>query len=110
MTNEITYPHKSELPRFVVVDDDQFVCGMLASQLEYTFECVGSAVDADNAIALVEECRPDVAILGVVMPGNGALEATRAIRACSPDTAIVILSGDELHTEVVELLNAGASA
>jgi DNA-binding NarL/FixJ family response regulator len=43
------------------------------------------------------------------MPGGGAVATTRAIRECSPDTAIVILSGDELDSEVVALLNAGAS-
>ena len=46
----------------------------------------------------------------MLMPGGGALAATRAIRACSPETAIVILSGDELHSEVVDLLTAGATS
>lgn len=104
----ITHARRNELPRFVVADDDKFVSSMLASQLEFKFECVGSAADAPEAIAVVGEQRPEVAILDVNMPGGGALAATRAIRATSPETAIVILSGDELHSEVLDLLKAGA--
>lgn len=110
MQADITYARQNALPRLVVADDDRFICSMLATQLEYKFECVATATDADEAIALVREHRPDVAILDVVMPGGGALAATRAIRECSPETAIVILSADELHTEVLDLLRAGASA
>ena len=110
MPAEMTYARQNALPRLVVADDDRFVCSMLATQLEFKFECVATAGNAGDAIALVREHRPDVAILDVVMPGGGALAATRAIRACSPETAIVILSSDELHTEVLDLLRAGASA
>lgn len=113
MISEKTYEQQvavSDRPRLVVADDDTFVCSMLASQLDAWFECVGAAADADEAIALVVEHRPDVAILDVNMPGGGAMHATREIRALSPETAIVILSGDEVHGEVVELLSAGAIA
>ncbi|MGA3360932.1 MAG: response regulator [Solirubrobacteraceae bacterium] len=110
MDDDITHARHGELPRFIVADDEAFVCGMIASQLAYTFECVGSAADTSGAVALVREHRPDVAILDVVMPGDGVLEATRAIRTASPETAVVILSGDEVRSEVIALLNAGASA
>jgi len=81
---------------------------MLAAQLDYGFECVGAASNADEAIALVTTHRPDVALLDVNMPCGGAIHATRGIRIISPETAIVILSSDELDSEVIELLSAGA--
>jgi DNA-binding NarL/FixJ family response regulator len=95
-------------PRIVFADDDPFVLTMLASQLADAFECVGSAPGADEAIALVESHRPDLAILDVNMPGGGAIRATREIHTRSPETAIVILSGDDVRDEVVELMNSGA--
>jgi DNA-binding NarL/FixJ family response regulator len=95
-------------PRVVFADDDPVVLTMLASQLADVFDCVGSAPGADEAIALVESHRPDLAILDVDMPGGGAMRATREIHTRWPETAIVILSGDETRNDVVELMNAGA--
>ena len=62
---------RTHCPELVVADDDRFVCSMLATQLEFKFECVATAGNADDAIALVREHRPDVAILDVVMPAVG---------------------------------------
>jgi DNA-binding NarL/FixJ family response regulator len=81
---------------------------MLAAQLDQMFECVGTAADARTAVALVVAQRPDVVILDVNMPGGGAMHATREIRKQSPDTAIVVLSIDEVRGDMSELLKAGA--
>jgi DNA-binding NarL/FixJ family response regulator len=110
--SDMTYEEQiatMDRPKLVVADDDAFMCMMLSSQLAHDFDCVATASDSDGAVEAVRTHRPDVAILDVVMPGGGAVATTRAIRECSPDTAIVILSGDELDSEVVALLNAGAS-
>jgi DNA-binding NarL/FixJ family response regulator len=95
-------------PRFVIADDDETVCSMLAAQLDSAFECVGAAADAPGAVALVLAERPDIAILDVDMPGGGAMHATIEICAAAPETAIVILSGDETRGGVIDLLEAGA--
>jgi DNA-binding NarL/FixJ family response regulator len=98
----------SARPRLVLADDDPVVRSMLSEQLRYRFDCVGAGSNADEAIALVEAHRPDVAILDVNMPGGGARLATREIRARSPHTAIVILSSDETADDVVDLMSMGA--
>jgi DNA-binding NarL/FixJ family response regulator len=95
-------------PRLVIADDDAVVRSMLVAQLADEFECVGQAVDALEAIAVVAAQRPDVVILDVNMPGGGAARATRQIRDQSPHTAIVILSIDETWADLIDLLNAGA--
>ena len=95
-------------PRLILADDDPIVHSVLGAQLQHAFDFVGSARDAVEAIAVTETQRPDVAILDVNMPGGGAHRATLEIRARCPDTAIVILSGDERHGEVLELLESGA--
>jgi DNA-binding NarL/FixJ family response regulator len=96
------------VPRVVFADDDPVVLATLASQLAHAFECVGTAKNADHAITLVESLRPELVILDVDMPGGGAIRATREIHFRSPETAIVILSCDEMRQGVVELLNSGA--
>jgi DNA-binding NarL/FixJ family response regulator len=95
-------------PRLVIADDDEVVRSMVAYQLREDFECVGSAADATEAIALTTVLRPDVVILDVNMPGGGAIKATHKIRDDAPGTAIVILSVDETWDDLIDLLNAGA--
>jgi DNA-binding NarL/FixJ family response regulator len=53
--------------------------------------------------------QPDVALLDVDMP-SGGLSAVQGILEMAPATAIVLLSNDELETEVRALPLAGASA
>lgn len=97
-------------PRLLIADDDRFVQSSLCAQLDKQFEIVGGAIDAEQAIELAERHRPDVAIIDVEMPAGGGLRAAREIRACSPDTAIVALSGDESSAIVLAMLQAGAIA
>jgi DNA-binding NarL/FixJ family response regulator len=97
-------------PRLIVADDDAFVRSMLPAQLELSFDCVGTAADAAEAIELVALERPDIAILDVDMPQGGAIHATREIAARWPETVIVVLSGDEARGGVIDLLEAGASS
>jgi DNA-binding NarL/FixJ family response regulator len=95
--------------RLLIADDDRFVRTALAAALGAEFEIVGTAADADGAIALAEEHQPDAAIVDVNMPGGGGLEATRGIRGRSPRTAVIVLSADESDATVRDVINAGAT-
>jgi DNA-binding NarL/FixJ family response regulator len=70
---------------------------------------VGEAGDGRTAVARVDALKPHVVVLDVSMPEMNGLEATRAIRAATPATAVVALTryGDEAY--VKELIAAGAS-
>jgi DNA-binding NarL/FixJ family response regulator len=97
-------------PRLLIADDDAFVRETLYTQLETTYDVVGTAGDADDAIAKTEALRPDVVLLDVQMPGGGGLRATREIQARAPGVAIVALSADESDASVREIILAGAMA
>ena len=97
-------------PRLLIADDDPIVRSLLSTQLAGDFEICAVASDATEASELAEQHRPDAALVDVEMPGGGGLAAVRRISERSPDTCIVILSGDESQDVVVELLNAGAIA
>ena len=97
-------------PTLLIADDDAIMRAALRSQLKDSFQIVAVGEDATEAIALAEQHQPDAALLDVEMPGGGARVAVPQIDACSPGTCIVILSGDESHQVVLELLNAGAIA
>jgi two-component system, response regulator PdtaR len=97
-------------PRVMIADDDPVVQSMLDSSLSSSFDVIGVAADSDAAIELARESQPDAAIVDVDMPRGGGLSAVRGILEVAPETAIVVLSGDESDSVVRELMQAGAMA
>lgn len=97
-------------PSLLIADDDPVMRSALSAQLKDSFRVVAVAENATEAIELAEQHRPDAALIDVDMPDGGAREAVPQIARRSPDTRIVILSGDETRQMVLELLGAGAIA
>lgn len=71
-------------------------------------EVVGVADDGQSALRQVVDCRPNVVLMDISMPGLNGLEATRHLRAEQPDVAVVVLSMHADRRFVVEALRAGA--
>lgn len=96
--------------RILVADDQEDVREALAAVVgaEPSFQLVGQAADADEAIELARRHRPDVALLDVKMPAGGGPRAAREIALSSPETRIVALSAYEDRSSVFEMLRAGA--
>ncbi|MGA2926019.1 MAG: response regulator [Solirubrobacteraceae bacterium] len=62
-------------PRVLIADDEPVVRAAITAQLNGHFEIVGQADDADGAIAIAQDCQPDVALIDVEMrraPPGGA--------------------------------------
>jgi len=80
--------------RVLIADDHGIVRSGLRLLLERQpdIEVVGEAADGAAARELAVRERPDLAILDVKMPKLTGLQATREIRAQSPETAVLILS------------------
>ena len=97
-------------PSLLIADDDHLVRSVLNAQLAGDFQVIGLAKTVTEAIELAAEHRPDAALIDVEMPEGGARKAVPQIVTRSPQTCIVILSGDETRDLVLELLNAGAMA
>jgi DNA-binding NarL/FixJ family response regulator len=96
--------------RVLVADDDYDSRGLLQLYVQGDPELllVGAAADADGAIALAREHKPDTALLDVNMPGGGGVRAAREIRTVSPDTTIIAVSAHDDRNTVLEMLEAGA--
>jgi DNA-binding NarL/FixJ family response regulator len=71
-------------------------------------EVVGEASDGQEAVRLVEECRPNVVLMDARMPGMDGLEATRLIKDGRPEVKVVVLT--MYATYRADALAAGADA
>jgi DNA-binding NarL/FixJ family response regulator len=98
--------------RVVLCDDhDQFREGVTEMlSLAEDIEVVGEAADHDDAVAVVLECRPDVVLLDLEMPGIGADESMRRMLGLSPPPKVVILTMHDEPGMVRHFLRRGASA
>jgi DNA-binding NarL/FixJ family response regulator len=75
---------------------------------EEDMEIVGEAENGRQAVQLVKELSPDVAVMDIAMPVLNGLEATRQITRDSPSTKVLILSSYSDDEYVQQSTEAGA--
>ena len=95
----------------LLVDDHPVVIEGLRSILDVPdVQVVGQAGSGDEAVKRAARLKPQVVVLDVMMPGMDGLAALRAIKAVSPQSAVVMLTmSDELRHRW-EAVRAGAAA
>ena len=97
--------------RVMVVDDSNLmrrqICDALLQQPD--FEIVAEASDGIAALAMLDECRPDVITLDLLMPRLGGLETLDEILRWRPTPVIVFSSLSQRAAQVTwEALDRGA--
>jgi DNA-binding NarL/FixJ family response regulator len=100
----------AENVRVLIVDDQLPFREASRMVVEMTdgFEVSGEAEDGEQAIALVEELRPDLVLMDVQMPGIDGIETTRRITSASNPPVVVVMSTHESGDYVDVALAAGA--
>ncbi len=76
---------------------------------EKDLEVIGEAGDGEEAIRLVTQLHPHVALIDIAMPKVNGIEVTRQIKAQCPTTAALILTAYDDDPYVFALLEAGAA-
>ena len=94
-----------------IVDDHAIVRSGLRQYLSdhVDVRVVGEAANGREAIDLVRNTAVDVLIMDLSMPGQSGLDALAMLRAKSPDTGILILSGYPAEHYALNLIRQGAS-
>ena len=95
----------------LLADDHQIVRAGLRSLLERDqgVRIVGEADSGAEAVKLATELRPDVVLMDVSMGDMDGVEATRRIKAQTPDVNVLALTVHEEEAYFFEMLAAGAS-
>ena len=96
-------------PRVLIADDHPPIRAAVRAVLEdYGFEVCGEAGDAQTAVDLAVQERPDACVLDIYIPGGG-IRAAAEISAKLPETAIVVLTFSRREEDVLAALRAGVS-
>ena len=96
----------------VLADDHAIVRKGIKALLdqEGDFKVVGEAGDGLQAVELVEELKPEILVLDLMMGGINGMEVARQLSKKSPQTGIVVLSMHSSEPYVQEALRCGAKA
>jgi CheY-like chemotaxis protein len=95
----------------LVVDDDKSLVKSIKYQLEHRGYSTYVAYDGKQALEMVENHRPDLILLDIVMPNMNGYEVIKALKS-NPETAdirIVLMTGIEIDGGRVKALSVGAT-
>jgi DNA-binding NarL/FixJ family response regulator len=97
--------------RVVVVDDHEVLRAGTRQVLETTEDIVvvGEADTWDAALSLIDEHRPDVALVDIQLAGRNGIDLARQLAADHPGTRVVILSAYDDDSFVRRAFEAGVA-
>lgn len=104
-----THPAATDTIRVLCVDDHPLVRKGIASILgnEPDMKLVAEAGNGQDAVAMFKAHEPDVTLMDLRMPDLDGIEATKRIRAESPDAKIIALTSFDGDQEIYRALEAG---
>jgi DNA-binding NarL/FixJ family response regulator len=96
--------------RALIVDDHPVfrdgLAGLLATLPDV--EIAGTAGTAEEALAAARDASPDIVLMDINLPGASGIEATQAVLAAAPATAVLVVSMVDDDDTVLAALAAGA--
>jgi DNA-binding NarL/FixJ family response regulator len=94
-----------------IVEDDAQARKILAGWISRAngFKLVGDWGDAESAVALMPEKKPDVVLMDINLPGMSGVDAVQKLKPLLPDTQFVMLTVYEDADHIYNALTAGAS-
>jgi CheY-like chemotaxis protein len=97
-------------PTVLVVDDDEFMCTLLAKMLAGAGYKPMIAYSGADVFHVLRHHRPDLIVMDVLMPGMNGIDIARRLKA-SPTLAaipLIIVTGNSEGTTVKDSMQAGA--
>ena len=97
--------------RILVVDDHPVVRQGIRTFLDVQDDLtvVGEAADGDTCVAIAQQCRPDVILLDLRMPGSDGVAALRELRRVGNPARVLIITSFTEPSAVLPAVRAGAA-
>jgi DNA-binding NarL/FixJ family response regulator len=97
--------------RIVIADDHSFLREGIKKTIqdEMDMKIVGEAANAFDALEMIKELEPDIAIMDISMPGKSGLDVLKDLKAMKKKFRILILSMHPEDRFAIRALKAGAS-
>lgn len=94
----------------IVVDDYGELMSLVVTFLNAysSFQVVGEAQNGCEAVEMVEQLKPQIVLMDIIMPVMDGLTATRMIKKRFPDVFVILYSGDEDEENLKQVKEAGA--
>ena len=95
--------------RILVADDHPAILDAVTRFLESErgFELVGRAGDGEQALLLIGETNPEIALLDIRMPGLGGIDIAAKLRKSSSETSVVLYTAYPERALLLAALDAG---
>jgi CheY-like chemotaxis protein len=97
-------------PRILIVDDEPMIRDLLSQALEIMGHSVETCSSGRKAVESVEAGNFDLVMMDVGLPDITGFEAMASIKAKSPQTPVILISGNSADQSKAEALAKGASA
>lgn len=96
--------------RILIVDDHPLMRKGLAMTLEAEpgLRVVAQAPDAETALDLLDEAKPDIVIVDISLPGMSGLELVKHLKALRPNLGTLVVSRHDETLYAERALRAGA--
>jgi len=97
--------------KVILADDHHIVRAGIRQLLESAkdIQVIAEAGDGEEAQALIQQHKPDVAVLDIQMPKASGIEVTRWVRSHLPEVGVLILTAYDDEPYVMAVLQAGAN-
>src|SRR2546421_12137022 len=96
-----------EHPSTILIVDDEPAVRLLLRDLLSSYHCIAAA-SGSQAIEILKTSQPDLVICDINMPGMSGFELIDQVLEMSPDTVVVLISGQKDVDDAIRAIRGGA--
>ncbi|HYR77093.1 MAG TPA: EAL domain-containing protein [Pyrinomonadaceae bacterium] len=97
----------AQKPVILIIDDDDQIRSLLSELLKAEYECVDVS-SAEEALEVLKTINFDLVISDIQMGGISGLDLVPRILKDTPDTVVVMISGQQTVDSAIEAMRVGA--